>query len=165
MAIEPASGDGQHITNPSTEEENVATAHKRMATLHRKRMKSRKRKIIITALILLTFIAGLYIGAGKYRDSANRAACFVNQSSIKKAYDSYQGVASGEDTQIGTIKELWNNFESAHPTCPSGGTYVIGSSPEAIYSGEEPHVRCSHKHHEYQRFVNRQKELQDRTNK
>lgn len=133
--------------DPEIEEQNIATAHERMAMLASKKQKSRKRGFTILASLFVAVIAGLYVGLQYYKKSADRAACIVSQSAIKKTIYSTAGINSyGDDRPLS-----WDDIEgptkafTLRPRCPSGGKYSLPSTWGEVYGNSDYpfHIQCS----------------------
>ena len=80
-------------------------------------------ELSVVIAVILVLISVLFIGATYYRNSANNAACVVNQSSIQKGVDSYYNISGGQltRTQLATTGPFAGNA----PTCPTNGLYTI----------------------------------------
>ncbi|MFC4991306.1 hypothetical protein [Rubritalea tangerina] len=84
----------------------------------------------------------LFVGASYYRDSANKAACEINMSSMTKAARAVQNINGHE---VGDPLK-WSMLVGGgapladKPVCPSGGTYTL--SPTFTENGE-PLIQCS----------------------
>lgn len=100
-----------------------------------------------TAGVALVGVSTLFTGASYYRDSANKAACVINMSSITKATRALQNIeghATGSKLTWEMLTGEGGPLNNYKPTCPSGGTYTL--SPTFPAEGK-PVVECSHEGH------------------
>lgn len=84
-------------------------------------------ELTVVIAILLVLISVLFIGASFYKDSADQAACVVNQSSSQKAFRAAQNLQATNATPIATLQNVVDaGAMSAIPVCPStGANYAI----------------------------------------
>lgn len=80
-------------------------------------------ELSVVIAVILVLISVLFIGASYYRDAANSAACTVNQSSIRKAADSYMNIANVETVSYTDLTNATGPFSGNAPTCPTTGNY------------------------------------------
>jgi type II secretory pathway pseudopilin PulG len=81
---------------------------------------------VVIAVILL-LVSVLFIGVTAWRNSANRAACLVNLSSLQKAVRGYQNSHADDPAITGvTMAQLvTDQYFGTAPACPSdGGAYL-----------------------------------------
>ena len=86
---------------------------------------------VVIAVILL-LVGVLFMGVTAWKNSANRAACFINLASLQKAVRSYQNSISDNATltaagyTMATVTTAPYNYLQTAPTCPlTGGAYVV----------------------------------------
>jgi prepilin-type N-terminal cleavage/methylation domain-containing protein len=104
-------------------------------------------ELSVVIAVILVLLSVLFIGAGFYRDSANNAACVINQNGIKKAAESYTNInTSVSASDITLVSDLTGNdlpFATGNePTCPTNGDYTIAFANNAFT------VSCSEGHSE-----------------
>lgn len=80
-------------------------------------------ELSVVIAVILVLISVLFIGASYYRDSANSAACTVNQSSIKKAADSYMNISASDTVSWTDLTNATGPFAGNAPSCPTTGDY------------------------------------------
>jgi len=89
----------------------------------------------------------LFVGAKYYRDSANKAACVMNLSSMQKATRAVENLndhKTGDPLKWEFLVGPNGPFAVNKPICPDGGTYIL--SPIFPKQGEAA-VRCSCEDH------------------
>jgi type II secretory pathway pseudopilin PulG len=88
---------------------------------------------VVIAVILL-LVSVLFIGVTAWKNSANRAACLVNLSSLQKAVRGYQNSHADDSTVVSVPKGdlVANGYFGSLPTCPALGTYAPDNSAAAI---------------------------------
>ena len=86
---------------------------------------------LITGIAVLIVVIMLAVAAPnfvRYRDASNQAACRINMSQIKMAYET--ATVSGLEVKgLDDLVGADNNLLKA-PKCPSGGTYTLRVDPD-----------------------------------
>jgi prepilin-type N-terminal cleavage/methylation domain-containing protein len=80
-------------------------------------------ELSVVIAVILVLISVLFIGASYYRDAANDAACTVNQSSIRKAAESYMNIANVDSVSYTDLTNATGPFSGNAPSCPTTGNY------------------------------------------
>jgi prepilin-type N-terminal cleavage/methylation domain-containing protein len=96
---------------------------------------------VVIAVILL-LVGVLFIGVQAWRNSANRAACLVNISSIQKAARGYQNAHLLNVTDgLPHANLVTDKYFSVLPTCPvSTNTYAF---QDVVTDEGAPYAACS----------------------
>jgi type II secretory pathway pseudopilin PulG len=88
---------------------------------------------VVIAVILL-LVSVLFVGVTAWKNSANRAACLVNLSSIQKAVRGYQNSHADDSTVVSVPANalVTDGYFGSVPTCPAAGTYAPNPASAAI---------------------------------
>ena len=90
-------------------------------------------ELSVVIAVILVLISVLFIGATYYRDSANEAACAINQSSIKKGAESYMNI---EGAATATVVQLEAGpFIDGMPTCPTDDSAYVPATAGGVLTG------------------------------
>jgi type II secretory pathway pseudopilin PulG len=105
---------------------------------------------VVIAVILL-LVGVLFVGVTAWRNSANRAACIVNLSSLQKAVRGYQNSHADDATIKGvTIDQLvTDKYFAVAPVCPTGGAYTDDASTTGgtvFPAADKPAFDCPNGH-------------------
>ena len=82
-------------------------------------------ELSVVIAVILVLISVLFVGASYYRTSANRAACVINSTSIKKAADSYMNIQNATTVTTANLTATTGPLPAGLPTCPDKGAYTI----------------------------------------
>lgn len=92
-------------------------------------------ELSIVILVLLAFIAVMFIGARSWKRGTDRAACIMNLRQVQLAVRSYANTQGlDEDIDVGLLSPAVNlpaelfgpdKFIERQPLCPAGGLYVL----------------------------------------
>ncbi|MFT5881884.1 MAG: prepilin-type N-terminal cleavage/methylation domain-containing protein [Crocinitomicaceae bacterium] len=91
-------------------------------------------ELSVVIAVILVLISVLFIGATYYRDSANNAACVINQSSIRKAAESYMNIEGVVTVTTATLSGATGPMSAGLPDCPTGGVYALATAAGAVTS-------------------------------
>ncbi|RYD30564.1 MAG: hypothetical protein EOP87_16440 [Verrucomicrobiaceae bacterium] len=85
-------------------------------------------ELTVVILVLLTFVAVLFIGANAWKNGSDRVLCILNLQSVQKGVRSYSnlnGKNPGE-TVSGLQSEIigLGRYVEAMPQCPGHGSYA-----------------------------------------
>ena len=90
-------------------------------------------ELSVVIAVILTLLSVLFVGATYYKDSADTAACTINQNAIAKAADAYLNI-EGSDPTYTILTTTGGPLAAKVPTCPSAGTYSITKSGDSFTS-------------------------------
>ena len=88
-------------------------------------------ELSVVIAVILTLLSVLFLGATYYRDSANKAACQINQVSIEKAANSYMNMESAATVTYTILTGATGPFSGNAPTCPTTGVYATNFATAA----------------------------------
>ncbi|MFC4993169.1 hypothetical protein [Rubritalea tangerina] len=108
---------------------------------------SSKQKQVLLIVSVSCAIACILVGLYFYHESANRAACIINQSSITKSAEAWYGINGQIPKNLNDLTGPTAPFPHSLPVCPSGGTYIYHS--HNLKHSKKPVVSCSCKGHVY----------------
>ena len=109
---------------------------------------SKRRAFTLVEIMIVVLIIGILLAIAvpnfmKARDNSRAKSCIANLTQISAAKEQAAMDLKLQDTDTPTQAQLTPDYVKAWPSCPSNGTYTIGSmanNPTCSFAGTPAHT-------------------------